>query len=30
MAAILYVLFLWPMVRLVSFLERRLKANRAH
>ncbi len=27
MAAIIYVVFLWPMVRLVSVLERRLKAR---
>lgn len=27
MAAIIYVIFLWPMVRLVSVLERRLKAS---
>ena len=29
MAAIIYVVFLWPMVRLVSVLEQRLKASRA-
>jgi polar amino acid transport system permease protein len=29
MAAIIYVVFLWPMVRLVSVLEQRLKAGRA-
>jgi len=30
MAAIIYVIFLWPMVRLVSILEEKLKAGRAH
>ena len=29
MAAVIYVVFLWPMVRLVSVLEQRLKASRA-
>ena len=29
MAAIIYVAFLWPMVRLVSVMEARLKAGRA-
>jgi polar amino acid transport system permease protein len=29
MAAIIYVIFLWPMVRLVSVMEQRLKASRA-
>jgi polar amino acid transport system permease protein len=29
MAAIIYVIFLWPMVRLVSVMEQKLKASRA-
>ncbi|CAN7718572.1 amino acid ABC transporter permease [Neorhizobium tomejilense] len=29
-AAIVYLLFLWPMVRLVALLERRFKAERVH
>jgi hypothetical protein len=29
MAAIIYVLFLWPMVRLVSVMEQKLRASRA-
>jgi polar amino acid transport system permease protein len=29
LAAMIYVVILWPMVRLVSVLEHRLKANRA-
>jgi polar amino acid transport system permease protein len=29
MAAIIYIMFLWPMVRLVSFLEQRLNVRRA-
>ena len=28
-AALVYVVFLWPMVRLVGLLERRLKADKA-
>jgi polar amino acid transport system permease protein len=29
LAAMIYVVILWPMVRLVSVLEQRLKASRA-